>query len=230
VYKLFVLTGASGIGKSTLMFKLSKTGMCEIAPKYSERLKRKGLDDIIYVDSVYDKELSCDIVYELYGTKYGVNTKEIKEKLQNNNQVIIISDIESIKKLRNIFRKRIITIYISISNIHMKSFIESYIQREELLISLKEKREFIGLVYKGLESIKFHQDIGFYNFDKGIYAKMNQYFSNNTEFKKFIKRLESRAKAHEIYNRNKSLFNYSFEASEKFLKKFCKIVDTNDNN
>ena len=229
MYKLFVLSGASGVGKSTMLFKLVDTGLCEVAPKYSEREERKGKDDIIHVDNIYDNNISCDITYKMYNTMYGINTREIKDKSKEHHQIIIISDIESLKKIQVVFDNNVITVYILLSDICIESLIEACIYREELIIPEKEKKDLILLAKKISEIFKSWDDKEFHKFDEEFHIKVEKYFSNDDDFKKFIKRYESWTKAREIYESNMTLFDYSFAENEDYFNQLQILIKSYNN-
>jgi guanylate kinase len=99
---LYVLSGASGSGKSSLLKMIVEKGLCKQAPKYANRANRVNeFDDITHIE-IDDLIKKCDLRYQIYNKSiwYGINTNEIKEKLQYDDLVVIISDITTIKKLK----------------------------------------------------------------------------------------------------------------------------------
>ena len=218
--KLYVLSGASGIGKSTLMFKLNNMGLCKIAPKYSEREIRKGKDDIIHVDNIYEECLSCDIIYELYDTKYGINTFEIKSELETNNLIVAISDVDSLRRMRDSFKDKIVTIYISFSEDHIDDLIEAYINREEMEISFEVREEFCRLAKLVIQAIKTQQNLDI----NEQYNKMRHLFSDSEKFEDFVKRLESWVRPWGAYEKNKSLFDKTFKSNESAFKFISEMI------
>lgn len=222
--KLFVLSGASGIGKSTLLFQLVKEKLCYCAPKYSERLARRGEDDIIHVPNIYDNKIACDVIYEIYNIKYGINTTEIKRKLQTGNQIIIVSDIEALRKIRTAFGGSVAIVYIFLSTICVENLVEAYISRGELIISEKEKRDLILFASKISKSIKSRDDKEFHKLDEEFHSIVREFFSED-DFLQFIKRYESWTKAQEIYDSNKGLFDYTFEESEVLFEQLRELIE-----
>ncbi|MGE5342903.1 MAG: hypothetical protein ACM3SY_15625 [Candidatus Omnitrophota bacterium] len=221
--KLFVLSGASGIGKSTILFQLVKEKLCSPAHKYSERLVRKGEDDIIHVSNIYDSKIACDIIYEKYNIKYGINTAEIKRKLQTDNQIIIVSDIVALKKLKEVFKGTSTVVYIFLSSICVEKLVVVYINRGALVISDENREDLILFASKITESIKSRDKINFHRLDKEFYSKVKEYFSND-DFLQFIKRYESWTKSREIYNANSALFDYTFEKNEEILEELRELI------
>jgi guanylate kinase len=119
---LFVLSGASGSGKSTLLKKTVENGLCEQAPKYSNREKREGFDDITHIDNL---EEVCDIIYFRNGNiQYGFNSAEVKERLLYSNQIIIVSDISTIEKIRNKFGNEVSTIFVYLQDLHIGNLLK----------------------------------------------------------------------------------------------------------
>lgn len=126
--KLFVLAGASGAGKSTLLDRLAKDGICRVVTKYAQRKKFNTVDDVTPIDDMNDFRLQCDIIYEMYGNKYGFNTEEIGLQLKVGNVALITNDKPTISKLKEIFPNLVIVIYI-ISDINKRLLRQIYIKR-----------------------------------------------------------------------------------------------------
>lgn len=126
--KLFILCGASGVGKSTILNALVREKICKPVVKYSDRESFDEIDDITPVANIYDKELSCDIVYSMYGNFYGCNSDTIKKGLQEQNQILITNDKTSIEKLKKFFPQQVITIYV-LSNTTTRNLFEIYLKR-----------------------------------------------------------------------------------------------------
>jgi len=55
--RLFVLSGASGTGKSAFLNRLVINGRCVAAPKYSERKKYSTAADILTVENIHAPEI-----------------------------------------------------------------------------------------------------------------------------------------------------------------------------
>lgn len=83
--KLFILSGA---GKSTLLDRLVKEGICNAAVKYSERKRFNTVDDVFTVENLSNPQLECDIIYTMYGNRYGFSTKKLHNQLNG----VIIND------------------------------------------------------------------------------------------------------------------------------------------
>lgn len=126
--KLFVLSGASGAGKSTLLDRIVNAGICNAAIKYSERKKFNTIDDITTVDDINYSQLQCDIVYTMYGNKYGFSSKMISEQLKRGNVVLITNDTSTIEKLKKLFSRKVVVIYI-VSDINQRLLREIYMKR-----------------------------------------------------------------------------------------------------
>ena len=126
--KLFVLSGASGAGKSTLLDRLVKEGICNAAIKYSERKRFNTVDDVSTVENLNNPQLQCDIIYTMYGNRYGFSTKRLHTQLSEGNLILITNDKSVIKKLKKIFPQQIVVIYI-VSDINKRLLRQIYMRR-----------------------------------------------------------------------------------------------------
>lgn len=126
--KLFILSGASGAGKSTLLDRLVKGGICNAAIKYSERKRFNTVDDVSTVENLNNPQLQCDIIYTMYGNRYGFNTKKLRTQLSEGNLILITNDKLAIKKLKEIFPQQIVVIYI-VSDINKRLLRQIYMKR-----------------------------------------------------------------------------------------------------
>lgn len=116
VQRLFVIVGTPGSGKDLLIRAVNDlaTQHARIVPKHTSRQRRQDDDDEIICpkDTGYDLE-DCDIVYENYGDKYGIKTSQIWEGLGNGIfQVVVVSNVEAINKLRDIFGELVLLVYV----------------------------------------------------------------------------------------------------------------------
>ena len=126
MHKLFILSGSSGVGKSTLLNKLVQEGLCDSIPKYSNRRNFSTVDDVISVED--SKSGACDLVYNMYGNWYGFNSETLVERVCNKNQILITNDEETIKKIRNLLKKNVVVIYI-VSDVGKNQLMKIYQNR-----------------------------------------------------------------------------------------------------
>ncbi len=127
--RLFVLSGASGSGKSSLM-----RAMCTdehvaalVAPKYSTRPRRSGWDDII-TSEIIDTQ-TFDIAYVLNDRRYGIRANEIRALLDRGKDVfIVLSDFRVVRDVQQLFHDQIVAIYIS-SPVDRQRLLEIHSQR-----------------------------------------------------------------------------------------------------
>ena len=126
--KLFILSGASGAGKSTLLDRLVKEGICNAAIKYYERKRFNTVDDVFTVENLNDSQLDCDIIYTMYGNRYGFSTKRLRSQLNEGNLILITNDKLAIKKIKEIFPQQVIVIYI-VSDINKTLLRQIYMKR-----------------------------------------------------------------------------------------------------
>jgi guanylate kinase len=226
--KLFVLSGPSAVGKSTIISKIVEDGFCDIAPKYSNRKNRQNVfDDIISVSKSYIDEFCNKVTYKMYGNLYGFNIDEINMGLQKNHLITICSDIDSIKKMKNIFSERFSTIFIYLQDISIENLLKAYIERKNLqfdnndLFSLAKKLS--GYLLTGNRSENLELE------DK--FLRMIEVHLSTVDYKEFCKRYESLFNSNEEYKKNKDLFNYkiSGKTTDELLEKCRKIIENQEN-
>ena len=136
--KLFIIVGNtpgdqnSANGKDLIIQAVDSMGAlhAEIIPKYTSRGKKSddGNEMICNCtfapneDGTYDvnagkEKVQCDIVYSRKGNMYGFNSKEIWNGLKRGMfQVVVISEVETINRLREIFGGLVILIYVHSHN------------------------------------------------------------------------------------------------------------------
>lgn len=119
---LYVLSGASGCGKTTLLNQLCPSDgsvhpelRTVRAPKFSERAVRTAgpiVDDVIHVDRITATDF--DVTYVINNNRYAIRTADIQNLLdQNLNPVIILSDFRVIRQLRDHFGATLRALYVS---------------------------------------------------------------------------------------------------------------------
>jgi len=121
--RLYILSGASGCGKTSLLNSIAAHNEEQVdpqilairAPKFSERevrYKDGQVDDITHVTTI---ELGdFDIAYVLNNVKYGIKLTPIRQLLnQGFNPFIILSDFRVVRELKRIFREQAKALYIS---------------------------------------------------------------------------------------------------------------------
>jgi len=198
--KLFVLSGASGSGKSSLLSKIVEENLCEQTPKYSSRERRSsGFDDVIHI-KIDDLKKKCDVIYERYGTYYGINTEEIKKGLQQNNQILIISDIKAIETLKKHLGNDVLIIFIYLQDLSLDNLLK---ERYKLQLNDKESDELANHI---LSSRKIRNKKWLDSVPENIIKKIKDSFSNNERHQEFIKRCNSWVELDLEYEKNGGLF------------------------
>lgn len=139
--RLFILTGASGSGKTELLNGLLRLHKEEFnmmqAKKYSTRERRNDNDDIEHSASIDISNF--DLVYNLNNVRYGIKYDEIEQQINTGKNVfIILSYIRVIKQLKERFKNQVSVIYVSsavdskrLDKIHTDRYIDSFCPTEE---------------------------------------------------------------------------------------------------
>jgi len=213
--KLFILCGPSGSGKSTLVAKIEEDGFCKRAPKYSNRAQRVGQvnnllhvfvkDDIIHKNYAFIKE-HCDIKYSMYNNFYGIQTKKIKKILKANKCVIVISNIQALKKVKEAFIDTEI-IFILVDNICIRNLLTAYATRERLQIFSEDTLMIAdnlsnAISKNNIKKIRYYLDL--------LKDKMKAHFAKK-EYKEFVKRLEGWIYYRKEFAENKELFTQAIQ-------------------
>lgn len=138
--KLFIVVGNPASGKDQLIRAVNTLGKlhADIVPKHTDRPQRiddgnemicKYIFDIkgnLVGNPNYNME-RCNIHYENYKTKYGVDTNNIWEGLSKGvHQVLVVSNIKALNQLKQIFGNLAVIIYI-----YSEVTKEEYLQQEK---------------------------------------------------------------------------------------------------
>lgn len=133
--KIFVISGGPGFGKKLLIQGANRVGVLQI-PKQADRERNPsdGAEIICRGEPNYHLQ-DCEMQYENFGTKYGIDILPIWEKLvmTNKHQALVCSPIEILRELKDRFNEAIISIYV-----HSEMNIEEYIKAEQQKGSSKE--------------------------------------------------------------------------------------------
>ncbi len=108
------LTGAAHCGKSTIGNMFMDFADEAFNPirmkKYTTRKARANDDD---VKSVANIPRQCDLVYEQYGIRYGIELEEIYHALEEGETpIIVINDIRAVEDLKAVFGSLVISIFL----------------------------------------------------------------------------------------------------------------------
>jgi len=121
--RLYILSGASGCGKTSLLNSIAALHQDEIdpitrairAPKFSEREVRKKegeIDDITHVPEIHLGEF--DVAYVINNVKYGIKLKPIEDLLGKGlNPFIVLSDFRIVRQIKNVFGNQAKSLYVS---------------------------------------------------------------------------------------------------------------------
>lgn len=202
--KLFILAGASGVGKSTLLDGLVKAGYCNAAVKYSERKRFNTVDDISTVEDINDPQLQCDMIYTMYGNKYGFSSEKLKSQLEEGNLALITNDRSTIKKMKMLFLQQVVVIYI-VSDISKSLLRQIYIKRHGFPLIKSEKASLLEKIEKAEKMILQDDWESFFQCLEMINDTIDDIVLQEEEFRL---RLESIQYQEKIYSLD--LFKYDY--------------------
>lgn len=126
---IITLTGPSQSGKSLVMGKIQQLGeeltergvffLPKIIRKYTTRYLRWDEERLVEngeqadVEHVSHIPESCDIVYQTYGVRYGIETRTLGEKLEQGHfPVIILNDIRVVEEVRKYFSGKVLSLFL----------------------------------------------------------------------------------------------------------------------
>lgn len=110
------VVGSPGSGKDILIQAINDLGAqhAEIVPKHTSRDRRQNDGDemICANDNSYNLQ-ACDIIYNNFDTKYGIDTGLIWRGLKRGVfQVLVVSNVAALNDLRSVFGKLLILVYV----------------------------------------------------------------------------------------------------------------------
>lgn len=114
--RVMVVVGTPGSGKDLLIRAVHDLGRqhAQIVPKHTSRPRWDDDEEemICEGDVKYNLD-ACDIVYENYGDRYGIETRRIwKGLLSGAFQVLVVSNADAINKLHSIFGELLVLVYV----------------------------------------------------------------------------------------------------------------------
>jgi guanylate kinase len=136
----FVLYGASGSGKSTILDLVKSNKGCSIHQKDTTRPSRENESSIETPELRFQKKLvpaNYAFIYKQYGYFYGVRS-DLLEKATKNHELhfIIINDIKAIKQFKNKFPQSVV-LYVHCDPIKIP---ERIMKRDGLVLETRKKR------------------------------------------------------------------------------------------
>ena len=103
---LYIFTGASGTGKTTVLNNMESMKKLSKGKKYSTRAYRGKGDDIVHVDRIEDAP--DGIEYNVKGHSYRIDIMDIISRLENGEDVgMALSNIDVIKQIKEILEDRV---------------------------------------------------------------------------------------------------------------------------
>lgn len=217
--KLFILCGASGAGKSTILNEIVSNNICKQVPKYTERKKFNDIDDIISVDNIRKNELNCDILYSMYGNLYGFSSKTIRSRLQKDNQILITNNIDAIKTLKTMFPNQVIAVYV-LSFINRNNLLQIYIDRYGFPELDNNKKILKHFLLSGLEKLEKNNTEEFFKIISNLNLFLETIIPESEKYKQRTESIENIAKKYTEYilNYDYVLLNfYSINQTEEHI-------------
>ena len=111
---IITLTGPAHCGKSLIgsifmKYKDDYFKPLQVA-KYTTRKPRVKDEDVKCVDKIPSK---CDLVYEQYGVRYGIELEKLYGYLEEGiTPIIVINDIRAVEDLKSVFGSLVISIFL----------------------------------------------------------------------------------------------------------------------
>lgn len=101
---IITLTGPAHCGKSTIRQMFMECEDKDFRPvmvkKYTTRMERKNDDDVECVSKI---PRECDLVYEQYGVRYGLELTKLYDLLERGKTpIVVINDIRVVEELKTI--------------------------------------------------------------------------------------------------------------------------------
>lgn len=130
---IITITGASGAGKSTTLDYLVKLDGGDFKPEIITKFTTRSphaddSDEVLCVDAIPDQ---CDLIYEQYGDRYGVELKSLFSKLAKGiSPIIILNDIRAVEDVRNYWKELVRSVYIFRRSPELKNYEELAQERE----------------------------------------------------------------------------------------------------
>lgn len=116
---LFIITGPSACGKTTLLFRGEAERLWTRLNKYSSRERRQGdqhddITDTCLPQTIYESS-EMDYRYIMNGNIYAFKSSEILRTLENDNCALICSDLGIIRRLKEDpkIRERVVVLYVA---------------------------------------------------------------------------------------------------------------------
>lgn len=168
---IFVIVGSKDSGKDEIIRAVHDFGglHAQVIPKFTSRTRhvddgkeircnyifeKDNTDSYQVISQEEDKQVSCDIVYFKNNNYYGIDTRQIWAGLRNQKfQVIAVSEVEAINKLRRKFGNLVVLIYVhgadeEISSEEFRLFIENFNEFKHVLIAESRKEDLYDQLFR----------------------------------------------------------------------------------
>lgn len=134
--RLIIIVGGPGSGKDLAIQGVNDLGAqhARIVPKHTSRARRPDdEDEMVCADDPWFALDRCDVVYENYGTSYGLESAEIWKGIRSGVfQVAVVSNIEALNQLRRHFGSLLVLVYVH-SEVTAGAFEEAASNRDEYI-------------------------------------------------------------------------------------------------
>lgn len=152
--KIYVFTGNPGSGKDDALETVRVQGILHsiIMPKHTTRLRKSddGEELICRDDDRFNMDL-CDVQYENYGNTYGIDTNELRERLEDGiSSSLVVSNRDALEELKKRFPDELVTIYIQgLSKEEYTIQQKDHLEEEYAKIRIQEYDKADELYYNG---------------------------------------------------------------------------------
>lgn len=121
--ELIVLVGPSGSGKTSIANALGKMGIPQVITHTTRGIRTGETPNVTYY-YVTKEEFEHIALIEppnLYaGNLYGMSKMELEKKMEMNEQLVVVPDINGLRVLKELYPEKIVSIYIAITEEHME--------------------------------------------------------------------------------------------------------------
>lgn len=153
--QIITLTGPAHCGKSTIcnMFMDARNDFFDPVqiPKYTTRPPRKNDEDVICVNKIPGQ---CDLVYEQYGVRYGIELETLYKHLEEGKSpIIVLNDIRAVEDMKLTFGNLVLSLFLYRTAADYDEFYREESERAKLNIAEEEIQQTARTRYEKAQAI-----------------------------------------------------------------------------